>query len=95
MAEKSEWLKRLDRSRKGQDIDRSAEIIPGQKRQSRGPTVSKEDVYIGSRSTSELQRLYGTEQMRSMKKGGPVKKTGVYKLHKGERVVVKSRRKKR
>jgi hypothetical protein len=29
----------------------------------------------------------------SMKKGGPVKKTGIYKLHKGERVVPARKRK--
>lgn len=37
--------------------------------------------------------LQAYAQAQSMKKGGPVKKTGIYKLHKGERVVPARRRK--
>ena len=65
-----ESVKRVDKFVTAPRIDRSAEIFPDPGRTRDQPVYSR----MGGRT------------VQSMKKGGKVKKTGVYRLHKGETV---------
>jgi len=56
------------------------------------PRIFTENPRLASPSTmrditQQLRRELTEKGLKGFKKGGPVKKTGVYKLHKGERVV--------
>lgn len=70
-------------SQSGQDMMASAGEQAGE--------GAREEV---ERSKDQADRELQRAAVPSMKRGGPVRKTGIYRLHKGERVVPKSRVKK-
>lgn len=52
-----------------------------------GPNPAKASIPQPSRGGSPRQQIQAAQQPASFKRGGKVKKTAVYKLHKGERVL--------
>lgn len=53
----------------------------------RGPDAETSDMYEAQDVTNKLRKELEAKGLKGFKKGGKVRKTGVYKLHKGEKVV--------